>query len=220
MIVEFWFDVSTLQRALSRSPSMTVEMESITSTDTVPLRKLFWAYGGDFDAFETGLDEDPTIEDPCCLTKANDNRLYRITNPNGLPGVEAYHAVVELDGIILSATSNGDGWKAKLHFPDRDAISEWRERCENAGLEIDVQAIYSQACSPPERGFGLTEQQREALLMAADVGYFLIPRETTLAELANELGVSSQAVSERLRRGMEKLVSNALQDEGSPSYLA
>lgn len=47
---------------------------------------------------------------------------------------------------------------------------------------------------------GLTTRQRETLRLAADRCYFEIPRRATLADLADELGVSDQAISERLRR--------------------
>ena len=212
MIVEFWFDVSTLQTALSRAPEMSVEMEDMSSTDSVPLRKMFWATGGDFDAFERGLDEDPTIEDPKCLAEAEGSRLYRVTYPGELPAVEAYRAVVELDGVVLAASTQGNGWNGRIRFPDREAIAEWRDRCEAAELRVNVRAVYSQEESAPEARYGLTDQQREALLTAAASGYFSIPRETSLAGLADELGVSSQAASERLRRGMEKLVFKTLGD--------
>ena len=56
----------------------------------------------------------------------------------------------------------------------------------------------------------LTPAQREILELALDRGYFAIPRETNLMELAEELGISDQAVNERLRRGTAKVVLSAL----------
>jgi hypothetical protein len=37
-----------------------------------------------------------------------------------------------------------------------------------------------------------------------------VPRRASLSDIADELGVSTQAVSERLRRGVTTLVTNAL----------
>jgi len=48
----------------------------------------------------------------------------------------------------------------------------------------------------------LSEPQREALTLAVRRGYYDIPRGCTTAELADELGISDQAVTERLRRAI------------------
>lgn len=45
-------------------------------------------------------------------------------------------------------------------------------------------------------------------------GYFEITRRTALAELADEIGVPEQAVSERLRRGLSSFVDSALPGDG------
>ena len=56
----------------------------------------------------------------------------------------------------------------------------------------------------PEAGpwYGLSEPQREALMLAVRMGYYDIPRGCTTEDLANELGISDQAVTERLRRAI------------------
>ncbi|ODR82855.1 DNA-binding protein [Haladaptatus sp. W1] len=56
----------------------------------------------------------------------------------------------------------------------------------------------------------LTEQQHETLRSAMEWGYYEIPRRATATDLAEELGVSHQAISERLRRGHRCLVERGL----------
>jgi hypothetical protein len=87
--------------------------------------------------------------------------------------------------------------------------------CEDAGVGLGLRRIYSAA--DPDAGdpalddpIGLTPARRETLLTALEVGYFAVPRETTLVELAAELGISDQAVSERLRRAQAKLLTTTL----------
>lgn len=58
--------------------------------------------------------------------------------------------------------------------------------------------------------FGLTRRQRTTLELAVERGYYDIPRRCTTIELADELGISDQAVTERLRRGIVAFVANAL----------
>jgi hypothetical protein len=52
----------------------------------------------------------------------------------------------------------------------------------------------------------LSEQQYEALRTAFEAGYFAIPREITLQELAARLGISDTAASHRLRRGLQTVL--------------
>lgn len=215
MIVEFEFDVAPFRRALDAAPDVEVEMEHLAATDTVPLRTFFWARGGDLDTFEDGLDEDPGVRDPELVTETEDSRLYRVNHPDDLPAVDAYRAAVELDAVVRSVTGTSDGIEVEMRFPDRDTLSEWREKIRDRGLSMEIRAIYEQDEVPPERHHGLSEQQREALVVAGEQGYFSIPRETSLAGLAEELGVSSQAASERLRRGMDKLVDETLVEDES-----
>ncbi|SDQ44062.1 helix-turn-helix domain-containing protein [Natronobacterium texcoconense] len=57
----------------------------------------------------------------------------------------------------------------------------------------------------------LTTKQLEALELAYLRGYYDQPRETSLADLADELGISKSAVSQRLRAAESKLVVAVLQ---------
>ncbi|PSP57116.1 transcriptional regulator [Halobacteriales archaeon QS_1_67_19] len=53
----------------------------------------------------------------------------------------------------------------------------------------------------------LSDRQREALLTAADMGYYRLPRDATTAEVAAELGVERRTFEEHLRRAERKLVA-------------
>jgi len=56
----------------------------------------------------------------------------------------------------------------------------------------------------------LTRKQREALQAAVRMGYFDVPRRANQGDLSDLLGVSEQAVSERLRRASQTMVSEWL----------
>ena len=58
--------------------------------------------------------------------------------------------------------------------------------------------------------YALNETQHEALIAAVETGYFDIPRESTLDDLAAELDITHQVLSERLHRGHKTLIENAL----------
>ncbi len=56
----------------------------------------------------------------------------------------------------------------------------------------------------------LTDRQREVLAVAHRRGYFDVPRECTLAELADALGVDTSSASETIRRGTGRVVEQFL----------
>lgn len=59
----------------------------------------------------------------------------------------------------------------------------------------------------------MTDDQREALEAALQKGYYAIPSEATMAEIASDLDISQQALSERLRRGHRALVEALLGED-------
>lgn len=58
----------------------------------------------------------------------------------------------------------------------------------------------------------LTDRQRECLTLAHRRGYFAVPRECTLAEVADALGVDKSTASETIRRGTDRVVEQFLVD--------
>jgi predicted DNA binding protein len=64
--------------------------------------------------------------------------------------------------------------------------------------------------------YGVTQLQRDTLMHAVRGGYYSIPRRMSTQDLADEFGISDQAVTERLRRAIVTLTENtliAVQDE-------
>ncbi len=58
--------------------------------------------------------------------------------------------------------------------------------------------------------YGVTQAQRETLMRAVQGGYYSIPRRMSTQDLADDLGISDQAVTERLRRAIVALTENTL----------
>ena len=65
----------------------------------------------------------------------------------------------------------------------------------------------------------LTKTQYETVVTAYELGYFDVPRKVTLKELAAELDVSHQALSERLRRSHAALVDAELSNRLAPTEI-
>jgi hypothetical protein len=104
------------------------------------------------------------------------------------------------EGPVRSATYEDGHWKLRFSFTDRKHHRTFYEQY-SASVDLDVIRV-SDRSNPMSHGeFGLAERQRDALITALEPGYFVVPREATTAELADELDASPQAVSQRLRRG-------------------
>jgi len=213
MFVQFHLDSTFLQTALENAPGMHATVKHADATPEIPLRSVLWASDGEFDAFERGLEVDETITDSRLVAENGDKRLYRAYYGEDLPDVSIYRAAVGADGVFLKAESSGEGWTIKMLFPARDAFNEFRDACTAVDLSIDVDSIYSKPFSGSSDEIALTDPQRDLLTRAVQVGYFDIPRETTLQELGQQMNISGQAASERLRRGMETLIRETVTEE-------
>lgn len=56
------------------------------------------------------------------------------------------------------------------------------------------------------RGLVLTEKQEMALRMALEMGFFDYPKKSTISDISRKLGINSSTLSERMRRGMKRLL--------------
>jgi len=135
-------------------------------------------------------------------------RLYVMTwNPNIDP---FFRLLDDHGGTVRRGTGTPETWAFETRFPTHDAFAGFRAACVDGELGAEVERVYN----PTRRGtgawYGLTPRQRRTLELAAEQGYYDIPRRCTTIELADELGISDQAVTERLRRGIVTFVTNAL----------
>lgn len=115
-----------------------------------------------------------------------------------------------MNGAILEAHGNGE-WSFTLRFRDHADLTRFHQFYQAHDFPIHIDRVYApDESSRTEYGFGLTPEQRETLTLAVEKGYFSVPRETKLDEIAEELGITRQAASERVRRGVETVLRKSL----------
>jgi hypothetical protein len=119
------------------------------------------------------------------------------------------------DGAVRRGTGTADTWTFETRFPSHDAFASFESACVKAELGAEVERVYNPTKHGTGAWYGLTPRQRRTLELAVERGYYDIPRRCTTIELADELGISDQAVTERLRRGIVSFVTNALLFEDS-----
>lgn len=193
--------------ALATVPGVEFDLEREFSTGSPTPIVFMWARASpdELDRFEAALDADATVSDVNRLSDRTDERLYRMALTGEAP-VTTAPVWVELGAARLAMRYFDGHWRARMRFPDRETLSEFRAFCEEEDLGFRLYRLCEDEGREEHPGDGLTDCQREALRLAADWGYFDLPRRTSLADLAAELDISDQAVSERLRRGCARLI--------------
>lgn len=207
--LEFTIAASDFQlgQILSGPEAMQIELERIVPIGDMVL-PFFWATGDSHEAFEKRVKKDPTVEQLFLLDEFDTKRLYRIKwreQPTGL-----IDAIASADGSIVQARG-ADKWMFQVRFSDHDRLSEFHNAIieQSIPLCINRTDTLSEATTNGSR-FDLTAEQHEALMLALQRNYFATPSEVKLDELAEELDITRQALSKRIRRGNEKVLQSAL----------
>ncbi|QLG28205.1 helix-turn-helix domain-containing protein [Halorarum halophilum] len=209
VILEFTIDSDefALGTALGGIPGMVIELERLVPMggSSIPF---FWASGGDFDALETQVRESDLVTGLTALDRIDDMVHYRV-DWVGETGV-LLKGIHDMGGAILEGTSNGT-WHFRVRFPDHQALAAFYNYLTEHDVSVHVERVYTLTEETSRvRAFDLTHDQREALVLALDRGYFATPSEASLDDLAEDLGITQQALSKRIRRGNEKVLRNVL----------
>lgn len=196
-----------LGRALSGPSEMEFVLERIVPTGQMVM-PFVWVTGENHAAFEEHVRNDPAVRELLVLDKLDGSGLYRI-EWNDSP-TDLIEAIAEAEASVLQARGNDD-WVFRLRFNDHDSLSRFHDDVLEREMPLHVDRTYTLS-EAPDRGhrFDLTPEQREALSLALQQGYFATPREGSLEELADELGITRQALSNRIRRANEKVLRGAL----------
>ncbi|THE63526.1 bacterio-opsin activator [Salinadaptatus halalkaliphilus] len=195
-----------LTDAVAAVPDVTLYIDRILVVD--PDRPVVFCRAvGPYEAFREALADDPTVDAHATVDESTESALYRITLSD--PPLPIYRKFVEVGTTPLGGIVTVDGWWSRARFPDREALAEYRAFCLDRGGTFSLERLRQEPGSdgPP---LGLTEQQYDALLVAREEGYFTVPRETSTKAIADELGISPPAASERIRRGIDRVLENAL----------
>ncbi|QRV16326.1 helix-turn-helix domain-containing protein [Haloterrigena salifodinae] len=209
VIVEFTLDDEDfrLGQVLAEPPDMYIELERIVPTGS-SLIPFLWVEGDDTETFEQRVSESEHVTSFTVLDRFDDWVLYRMEwkteQQDVLEGLEAS------DAAVLEAYGNS-GWTFRLRFPTHDQVSQFYNYCMEYEIPIDITRSYTLTeRSDVAQQFDLSNEQREALVLALQRGYYDTPSDVTMSDLADELGISQQAVSNRIVRGTKKVFERTL----------
>ncbi|WP_049921332.1 helix-turn-helix domain-containing protein [Halopiger djelfimassiliensis] len=199
---------------LAAMPSLEVDLERQYALDPERPIAFCWIQCRDFEQFERTLDRDETIANFERINRRDESErdrvLYRLQQSDS-DVVHAYRQWVSVGGQLLDCRGSDGRWEVEMRFPDRDAFSRYQAFLERENVAFELHRIADGSVGDrPTGGEVLTESQREALVLAYEGGFFEIPRETKLSAVAETLEISTQSVSERLRRGQAQLIEDQL----------
>lgn len=201
-------DHLALADSIEAVPEATLSIERAYATNPERPIVFMWASAPRIEAFDAALEDDPSVAEFERIRDIDGERLYRVQAAPG-KAVMTYPKWVEVGGERLKAYYEDGWWHARTRYPDRDALSEYRAYLQDNDVTFRLERLYDSGHRDGD-GPTLTDEQRETLELAYERGYFEVPRSVSTSELADELGVSNQAVSERLRRANARLVEDAL----------
>ncbi len=204
-----------LTKTVTHDRSSTVTSVLEAGTDPTWGTFFYRVESSDFRRFENGLRKDHTI-----------GAFERVIETRGGKAIYSFEytdeakiispIVSSANGVILDMKNDRNGWVLTVWMPDRTNLAPVWEYAERNGIDIDLLRVNEYA-SLGDTDAGLTDSQREALLVALDEGYFEDPRTGTLDDVAAALDISQPAASGLLRRGTKRLVVSSLMDDGDRS---
>jgi predicted DNA binding protein len=197
-----------LGQVLEVVSGIAIELESMVPMGETAI-PFFWVHNSHRDTFTANLAEQDLITEISEIDTLESKTLYALEWDGETD--KLFQGIQQQGAQVLSATGTPREWEFELRFPDHEALSDFQRYCNQAQIALNVARIYNPTRPDSGPWFGLTPVQRETLLLAIERGYYEIPRQCTTLELGEELGVSDQAITERLRRAIVTLVSNTVQ---------
>jgi predicted DNA binding protein len=184
-----------------------IELESLVPSGAVTV-PLFWVYEPIQDGFLDSVRRYPTVNSVAAVDVYEDRTLFKLDWDASQDHL--FQCIIDHEGQLLSATGTADGWDFEIRFATHEGLSLCQTCCTDAHISLEVISVFNPTDPGGGPWYGLSEPQREALLLAVQQGYYDIPRGCTTEELADELGISDQAVTERLRRAVGTFTRHAL----------
>ncbi|NGM67672.1 bacterio-opsin activator [Natronolimnobius sp. AArcel1] len=207
-------DEFPLGTVFEQLPDVSVELERIIPARDVVI-PYFWVRGTEVDDIEGAFSEHPGVTGIQFIDSVKDDHLLRVEWAVDYDDVLT--TLTETEIALIEAVGTDKEWTFDIRGDSRDDIAGFQSRCREVGIPITLTKLH--ALTPIETATeeALTATQQEALVLAYERGYFESPRETTMEEIGDELGITQQAVASRLRRGINYILGNTLSDVSAPS---
>ncbi|MHB9285689.1 helix-turn-helix domain-containing protein [Halobacteriales archaeon Cl-PHB] len=197
-----------LMETVETTPEFSIRSQFQPGTSTTAPEKFFVVEAPDFDAVEAAARADPSVSEVTNVGDFTDRRTYRVTFTESTFLLSP--ALVDLGIQIDEIDADGDTWRYRVFAADRPTMLAGLERARESCSRFTLDRLYSPLEDASAGLVDLTPARREALEAAYREGYFDVPRNTSLVDLGEQLGVSDSAMSTRLRRAVHDLVEQTV----------
>lgn len=170
-----------------------------------------WVCCRDPSAIPSALDRDPGVEGSMRLRAREGRHLYKVRLERGVH--HPRRIVRQHGGTIRESFGDADGWTFDVRFPDHEAFARTGALLERYDVDVTYESVTGGPPSAEQRR-GLSDDEREAVTVATDLGFYETPPRASLADVATELGVSHRTLSARVRRATRHAAS-VTSDDGT-----
>ncbi len=203
-----------LTQTVAHDRSSKVRSVSEAGTDPTSGKFFYHIESSDFSQFEDGLRNDSTIANFERVIETRDRKaIYSFEYTDQAKVLSP--VISAANGVILDMENDGSAWILTVWISERTDLSHLWDYAQRNDIEIDLLRVNDYG-SLGNTDAGLTDSQREALLVAFERGYFEDPRNATLSDVAADLEISQPAASGLLRRGINRLIVSSLFDDSEP----
>ncbi|WP_339105254.1 bacterio-opsin activator domain-containing protein [Haloterrigena salinisoli] len=201
-------DDLALNHALTAVPQMIVEIEQVVATMEDRIMPYFWVSGGDHAEFEDAFRDDSSVTNAAVIDEVEGARLYRAEWTENVETI--IYAYVELGATLMQAIGKAEDWELRMRFDSQDALSEFQKYCNENDISFELNRTQEQEQAMASAQYDLTPTQRETLVAALEAGYYEVPRAVTMRELAEQMGIAQQTLSNRFRAAYNNLITSTL----------
>ncbi len=200
-------DVVVLEATLDRLDGVEFDLKPSLAVEGAGLTSQLHVLTDDVRALETAFDADPSVEGYDRQLSSGDSHLYVVRWAERPPAIDL---LLEHGGTPLQASTSQGSWHVTVMFPDREGLSRTADSCDRIDVRLLLDKLTPAEISA-ENPCRMTDVQTETVERALELGYYEIPRGVTLVEIAEEMDVSHQSLSERLRRAHGRIVTQMLE---------
>jgi predicted DNA binding protein len=184
-----------------------VELERIVPGSDVVI-PYFWVRGADVDDMEAAFSEHPGVRNIRLIDSVEDEYLLRVEWDPEYVGILS--TLSEAQVPLISAVGTNNEWTFEIRGDNRSDLADFQQLCRERDIPVTLTALHALTPIETRTESALTDQQQELLVLAYERGYFNSPRDVTMEELGDDLGISQQAVASRLRRGIRRILGQTV----------
>jgi predicted DNA binding protein len=163
-----------------------------------------WISAADLDAVLADMRDHGVVTDMSVMQRTDTEATVQFETTAPMLLVAAKRSGIPIEMPI----EIGDGEATIDVTGAHDRLSELGRQFKE--LEMDFRIEYIQERLQPSQV--LTENQQRLLLTAVELGYYDTPRECSLTELADHVGIAKSTCSETLHRAEEEIIKRFVDD--------